>query len=192
MKSSKITQIILITFFGMLSSILFGLVFYNTKIFIPHLVTFQFVTNGFMGALFFGLLQYTTTKEQIFGIILILLLDIVIILGKSISVTLVVRDVFYLVGLLLSIKFYYQFIKSNTNIKYYLRSFALAFFYSILTILFGSLVYLINANFEFPPFNFLVLIGKLSILIGFGIGIGIDVYLQNENKIFKFLKVKTT
>jgi len=175
----------------MLGSILVGLVFYNTSIFAPNLATFQFVANGFFGALFFSILKYKTTKEQIFGIIIIFILDFVIILGRSISFELVLRDVLYLGSLLLSIKLYYLFIERNTNIKYYIRSFALASFYSILTIVFGSVVYLINAKFEFPPIDFLFIIGKISILIGFGIGIGIDIYLQNENIILEFLKIKT-
>ena len=72
-----------------------------------------------------------------------------------------------------------------------MRSFALVLFYSLIILLFGTLVYLINVKFEFPPIDFLVAITKNAILIGFGIGIGLDIYLQNESQIMKYLHIKT-
>jgi hypothetical protein len=191
MKSSQISDVILLTIFGFAGSILVGFIFYNNQIFMSNNSVFQFVVYGFFGSLFFSLLKHRSRKDQIFGIVIMFLFNFVII-GKSFSLAWVIRDVLYMGSLFIAIKIYFRFTSLNYKIPYYLRSFALAFFYSLITILFGILVFIINAKFEFPPINFLFAIGKTSILIGVGIGIGLDFYLQNKSHIVKFLGLKTT
>ncbi|MBU0473702.1 MAG: hypothetical protein KKF62_06020 [Bacteroidetes bacterium] len=191
MKSTIVFQMILLTMFGFVGSVLVGFIFYNSLVFAPNLITFQFVTVGISGALFFSLLKYKSTKEQLIGITIIFLLDFVLIIGKPFSISLIIRDILYLSSMFLAIKLYYKFIQRNSTIKYYLRTFALVFIYCLLTVVFGTVVYLINAKFEFPLIDFLLAITKISILVGFGIGIGIDFYLQNENYIMKYLKLIT-
>lgn len=191
MRSDKISQILLMTFFGMFGSILIGFIFFNTSIFIYTLPSFQFVIGGLYGALFFSLLEYKSIKEQVFGTIFILILQIIIFTGRYLSIAYVVRDVFYLGALFLSIKLYYQFIKRNPQIKYYLRSFALVLFYGLINVLFISVVYIINAKVGFPPIEFIYVIARDSILLGLGIGSGIDFYLQNKTFLFNLLKIKT-
>jgi hypothetical protein len=190
MKSSQISDVILLTLFGLAGSILVGFIFYNNQIFISNKSVFQFVVYGFFGSLFFSLLKYRPRKDQIFGIVIMFLVNFVII-GKSFSLAWVIRDVLYMGSLFIAIIIYFRFIRRNFNLPYYVRSFALALFYSVLTILFGILLFIINAKFEFPPINFLFAIGKTSMLIGFGIGLGLDFYLQNKSHIVKFLGFKT-
>ena len=130
MKSDKIYQIIIMTFIGMLGSILIGFIFFNTSIFILTKTNFQFVMAGLYGSLFFSLLEYKNIREQIFVIIIILVLQLIIFTGRYVSIAYEIRDIFYLGGLFLSIKFYHLFIKKNIKIKLYLRSFALVLFHS--------------------------------------------------------------
>ena len=192
MKSTQISDVILLTLFGFAGSILVGFLLYNNQIFMFNNRLFQFVIYGFFGSLFFSLLKYRPRKDQIFGIAIMFLFNVVVIIGKSISFAWVIRDVLYMGSLFIAIKLYFQFIRRNFKLPYYLRSFALALFYSLLTILFGIVLFIINAKFEFPPINFLFAIGKTAMLIGVGIGIGIDFYLQNKTHVEKFLGFKTS
>lgn len=191
MKSDKIYQILLLTFFGMFGSILIGFILYNTSIFIPTRTNFQFIASGLFGAVFFSLLEYKSVREQIYGIVIMLVLNLIVFTGKSLSVGFIIRDVFYLGGLFFSIKLYYQFISLNPNVKYYLRSFALALIYGLLNIVCGSIVFIINSEWSLPPTSFIYLIAKYGVLIGFGIGLGIDFYYQNKGHIISLLKIKT-
>ena len=179
MKSKEILQIILITFFGMLGCVLIGFIFYNSSIFITTRTDFQFVAAGFYGALFFSFLEYRPVREQIFVMIIILIMNLIIFTGKSLSTAYVIRDILYLGGLFLSIKLYHQFIKKNPKVKYYLRSFALALIYGLLNVASVTIIYIINANANIPPVSFIYAIARYGILIGLGIGLGIDFYLQN-------------
>lgn len=190
MQSGKIFQIILLTFFGMLGSILIGFIFYNSSIFIPTRTNFQFVMAGLYGSLFFSLLEYKGIREQLFAIIILLFLQVVIFTGRYLSMTYIIRDVFYLGSIFLSIKFYHQFIKRNSKIKYYLRSFALVLFYGIINTVFIIILFMISASPEFPPIRFIYALARDSVLVSLGIGLGIDFYLQNQKRLDNLLKTK--
>jgi hypothetical protein len=190
-KSGKMDQIFLMTLGGLLGSILIGFIFFNTSIFSPTQSNFQFVTFGFIGALFFSLLEYKSLKEQIFGIILILFLNLVIFSGRSLSITYIIRDVFFIGSVILSVKLYYQFIKKNPQIKLYLRCFALALTYGLINSACGIIVYVINAKAGFPPVEFIYIIARYGILIGFGIGLGTDFYFQYKKQLTSWLGIKT-
>lgn len=191
MKPGKIYQIILMTFFGTLGSILFGFIFLNTSIFITTRPGFQFVAGGFIGALFFSLLEYKSLRMQIFGMIIILILHLIIFTGKYFSFAYIIRDVLYLGGLFLSIKIYYQFIKNNPKVFFYLRSFVLALIYGLLNMVFGCLIYFINTKWNLPTLDFVYMVLKFGTLIGFGIGIGTDFYFQNNKYLINPSRTKT-
>jgi len=179
------------TFFGMFGSILVGFIFFNTSIFIPTNTNFQFVMAGLYGSLFFSLLEYKNIREQLFAIIIILVLQLIIFTGRYLSIAYIIRDIFYLGGLFLSIKLYHLFIKRNPKIKFYLRSFALVLFYGLINTVFISIVFIINASTAFPPMDFIYARARDGILIGLGIGIGLDFYLQNKKQLYTLLKIKT-
>ncbi len=191
MNSKRTLQIILLTFFGMLGSLIIGFIFFNTSIFIYSSPNIQFLIAGFIGALFFGLLEYGNIRDQIYGMILLLILHLIIFTGRSLSIIMITRDIFYLVGLFLSIKIYYQFIKRNPKIKYYIRSLALALFYGLLNTTFIIVLFLIYTRAEFPSLNFIYSLARNGILIGLGLGLGIDIYLSNQKHLLSILKIKT-
>jgi hypothetical protein len=191
MKQNKFYQFFLMTFFGMLGSILIGLIFFSTSVFVPTHTTFQFVISGLYGSLFFSLLEFSDIKDQVYAILVILVLQLIIFTGRYISITLIIRDLFYLGALFLSIKLYHRFIKRNTGIKLYIRCFALVLFYGLINLAFASIVFLINANAGFPPVDFIYARARDGILIGLGIGLGIDFYLQNKKHLLNLLKIKT-
>lgn len=179
------------TFFGMFGSILIGFIFFNTSIFIPQKTNFQFVMAGLYGSLFFSVLEYKSIREQLFTIIILLVLQLIIFTGRYISIAYIIRDVFYLGGLFLSIKLYHLFIKRNVNIKFYLRSFALVLYYGLINTIFISIVFIMNSSATFPPMYFIYARARDGILIGLGIGLGLDFYLQNKKRLFTLLKIKT-
>ncbi|PIP79366.1 MAG: hypothetical protein COW85_01270 [Ignavibacteria bacterium CG22_combo_CG10-13_8_21_14_all_37_15] len=191
MKPGKTDQIFLMTLGGMLVSILIGFIFFSTSIFSPTQSNFQFVAYGFMGALFFSLLEYKSLKEQVWGIILILFLNLIMFTGRSLSITYLIRDVFFIGSLILSVKLYYQFIKKNPQIKFYLRSFALALIYGLINTACGIIVYMVNAKAGFPPMEFIYIMARYGILIGLGIGLGTDFYFQNKKQLTGWLGIKT-
>ncbi|MCU0342552.1 MAG: hypothetical protein MUF28_01880 [Ignavibacterium sp.] len=191
MKSNKIYQIILMTFFGMIGCILVGFIFYNSSIFIFTNTSSQFLTVGLYGSIFFCLLEYKNLREQLFGMGIILILQLSIFTGKSLSISFVIRDIIYLGSIFISIKLYHQFIKRNKKIKVYLRSLALVLFLGLTYTVSIITVFLINANAGFPPFDLIYSIARIGVLIGLGIGLGLDFYLQNEKYLFNLLKIKT-
>ena len=188
MKAGKFYLIILLTCFGTLGSILIGFIFFNSYIFFITKPSFQFITGGFIGALFFSLLEYKSLREQIFAMIIILILHLIIFTGRLFSITYLIRDVLFLAGLFLSIRLYFSFIKSNPKVKLYLRSFVLALIYGLLNAVFGWLIFFINSGWNLPPWDFIYMFLKFGALVGFGLGIGIDFYFQNKKHFLSFME----
>ncbi|MFO7447051.1 MAG: hypothetical protein R6W90_11830 [Ignavibacteriaceae bacterium] len=182
---SETRHIILITFFGLLGSIIIGLIFFQETVFNVKMTNFQFVSLGLSGALFFAMLEYKSLKEQAFTVIIILILHLLLFTGREISVTFIIRDIFYLTALFTSIKLYHIFIKTYIKINFYVRSLALVTIYALLNTALGVILFLIVAEQGFPPFGFIQLLASRAILVGLGLGIGIDFYLQNKEGLFK-------
>ena len=191
MKSKEVHKILLLTFFGMFGSILIGFIFYNTDIFFTSRPVFQFVAAGLSGAFYFSLLEYKSGREQIFGMIIILLLQVIIFTGRNLSIANLIRDIYYLGGIFLSIKLYFQFLKHYPELKYYQRCFGLVLFYCIINTLFMGIVFYLNTSSGLPPRSFIYFVAKNSVLIGLGLGLGIDFYLQKQKRIFDLLNINT-
>lgn len=191
MNTEKTYTIILLTFFGMLGSLVIGFVFFHTSVFSYSSPNIQFLTAGLIGALFFSLLEYRNARQQIFGMILILLLHLIIFSGRHITGDRILRDIFYLGSLFLSVKIYFQFISRNKQIKYYIRGLALAFFYGLLNSLSIIVLFMLYSKGQFPRLNLIYFVARTGVLIGIGLGIGIDFYLQNKKHLSGLFKIKT-
>lgn len=63
--------------------------------------------------------------------------------------------------------------------------------YGITNFICGFLAFIINTKGNFPPVGYLFMVARFGVLIGAGIGLGIDFYLQNKNRLFDLLKIKT-
>ena len=161
--------ILFITLSGMLGSIIIGLIFFNTSIFSLHSTTFVFITAGFYGALFFSMLQLKTLKEQILVMLMIYIFNLVVFSGKHLIVAFVIRDLFWLGSLFLSLKLYHLFIKNYPNVIFYLRSLALALIFGLLNIGSGIILFFIMTGQQMPSFNFIYYFAKNGVLIGVGI-----------------------
>ena len=118
-------------------------------------------------------------------------MNLVIFSGRSLSIANIIRDVIYIASLFLSIKIYYQFIKKNPQIKFYLRCFALALIYGLINAVFGTIVFIVNAKAGFPPMEFIYIMARYGILIGLGIGLGTDFYFQNKKQLSDWIGIKT-
>lgn len=191
MKTKKLIKIFLMALSGSIGSILMGIIFLGFVIFTPSTPSFQFVTFGFFGALFFSLFEYKFLKEQIFVFIVILVLQLVIFSGRYINLDLVIRDLFFLGSLFISILLYQKFIKRYTRLKLYIRSLALVVIYAMLNILFGVLVFIINTNNISLEPRLIYLFARNAILIGLGIGLGVDFYIQNKAFLFNLLRINS-
>lgn len=191
MKTKKLIKIFLMALSGSIGSILMGIIFLGFVIFTPSTPSFQFVTFGFCGALFFSLFEYKFLKEQIFVFIVILVLQLVIFSGRYINLDLVIRDLFFLGSLFISILLYQKFIKRYTRLKLYIRSLALVVIYALLNILFGLLVFIINSNSISLEPRLIYLFARNAILIGLGIGLGVDYYIQNKTFLYNLLRINS-
>lgn len=191
MKTKKIIKIFLLALSGAIGSIIIGIIFFGFLIFTPSTPSFQFVTFGFCGALFFSLFEYKFLKEQIFVFIVILVLQLLIFSGRYINFDLVIRDLFFLGSLFTSILLYQKFIKRYTLLKLYIRSLALVVIYTLLNILFGVLVFIINTGSIYPDPRLIYLFARNAMLIGLGIGLGVDFYIQNKVFLYNLLRINS-
>ena len=190
MKSKKAYQIILMTLFGMVGSIIIGFIFYRRSVFVPTNANFQFVMSALYGSLFFGLIEYNSFRDQIFGVIILFFMNLILFTGKHISISYITRDFFYLGCLFLSVKFYSYLIKRFSQLKYYLRSIILALIYGLSYGIVGWISFTLTKG-ELAPISFIYFIAKYGILIGIGIGLGLDFFLQNKKQILIWFKIKT-
>ena len=187
MKKEENYSVILITLFGTVGSILLGLIFYRMAIFSPASAAFQFISSGIIGALFFGLLEFKPVKVQNVGIIILLILSLIFSAGKSLNVFDSIRNIFYLVSLLASIKIYHLLIKRNPRIPLYLRCFILVVLYTVLNLTIGILLYIIIMRIGLPSLHLMYSLVVFSVLVGLGIGLGIDLFLNNKKRILGWL-----
>lgn len=191
MKIKKLAKIFLLVLSGSIGSILIGMISFGFFIFTPSTPSFQFVSFGFYGALFFSLFEYKFLKEQIFVFIVILVLQLVIFSGRYINFSLIIRDLFFLGSLFTSIFLYQKLIKSFVHLKLYIRSLALVVIYASLNILFGILVFILNTNNISLEPRLIYSFARNAILIGLGIGLGIDFYIQNKTILFNVLRINS-
>ncbi|HMU43826.1 MAG TPA: hypothetical protein PKA80_11035, partial [Ignavibacteriaceae bacterium] len=123
--------------------------------------------------------------------IVILVLQLLIFSGRYINFDLVIRDLFFLGSLFTSILLYQKFIKRYTLLKLYIRSLALVVIYTLLNILFGVLVFIINTGSIYPDPRLIYLFARNAILIGLGIGLGVDFYIQNKVFLYNLLRINS-
>ena len=173
----------------MLGSLIIGFIFFNTSIFIYSSPNIQFLIAGFIGALFFGLLEYGNIRDQIYGMILLLILHLIIFTGRSLSIIMITRDIFYLVGLFLSNQNLLSVHKKKSKDKILYKKF------SISIILWSAkyngeliVLFLIYTRAEFPSLNFIYSLARNGILIGLGLGLGIDIYLSNQKHLLSIFE----
>lgn len=191
MNNKKIIKLLLVALFGSFGSIFIGMMFFGTLIFTPSTPSFQFVTFGFCGALFFGLFEYEFIREKLFVFILIFVLQLVIFSGRYINFSLIIRDLFFLGSLFISILLYQKLIKRYAQFKLYFRSIALAAIYALLNILFGILVFILNTHSFSLELRLIYLFARNAILIGLGIGLGVDFYCQNKTLLLNLFRIKS-
>ncbi len=175
MKSKNYSNAVFTVLAGLTGSLVIGIIIHGTDIFNYAHPTFQFVEAGLAGALFFAFFKYGSPKEQVVLFFLVILLDVILI-GKSIRMPLIIRDFIFTLGLWISVKLYFNFLKNYPKVTLFLRSFALALFYGISNMIAGLIVYYINTGGHLPSVYALVIYSSYGVLIGLGIALGIDGY----------------
>ncbi len=188
-KRSINCSIIFITLFGLLGSIGFGIIFSPFPIYDPSKHSFQFITCGLMAPAFFSFYKFRTIRAQLLLFAAFVLIHTVS-YGKPFQVSWLIRDIFFISSVAISVKLYFLFLKKYSKLPFFIRSFALVFFYSLLNIIAGLLVYLINAKAGFLPIDGFFFFARYGVLIGLGVGLGIDLYFMFEQNLFKLFKIK--
>jgi hypothetical protein len=182
--NNEIKNLLLTALFGFVICVILGLLFYGTSIFfICRLPSSVVVADGFYGAVFYSVLRYCKTKEQILTGIALLILQIII-WGKLAHITFLIRDFVFMLSLFGSIICYNLFINKYSSIPLFLRSFALPLLLGLFNIL-ATLILIIIFNPSAVKINYALFHNaQFAAIIGLGLGIGFDLYEIMKNKLF--------
>ena len=161
--------------------LLIGVVIFGESVFTPHLVTFEFVLAGAMGAIFLGLLYTTKVRYALFVFIILLLIDIIVI-NTMPSFSWVLRDLLYDGALGASIYLFWKY-PYKFEWAYIVRSLQIASYLSLANVTALSLIALYHNAFA------MVSAGVTEVLfIGFLIGLGLGIGNELANLLIKKLE----
>jgi hypothetical protein len=183
MINDNVLRIFFIALFGATGSILTGLLYAGSSIFVQQNPDFQFVVFGIICSIFFGVMSFYNLKTQLLTGVTVLLINLLLFSGSFISFPLLLRDLFFISSAFISVKIYFYFINRNPGKMFFFRSFTLALFYGAVNALLGCVLFFINTKGAVPTYEFVHLVGNYGVLTGLGCGLGFDLYLRNE-KIF--------
>jgi len=189
MSKGSFWRFILLILFSTIGSVILGYFLVSKSVFEFSSPDFQFISNGLLCGLFFGVMELKSLRTEALALIGTILLNLVIFTGSYISVPYVLRDIFYVGSVFLSIKTYFYFINKYPSSMMFVRSFALAFIYGIINVISISLLFVLNTKGAKPTGEFLYIVGRWACFIGIGSGLGIDLFLRFQKVFLKpFIK----
>lgn len=189
MSTGSFWRFILLILFSTIGSVILGYFLVSKSVFEFSSPDFQFISNGVLCGLFFGVMELKSLRTEALALIGTILLNLVIFTGPYIAVPFILRDIFYLGSVFLSIKTYYFFISKYPSSMLFIRSFALSFIYGIFNVVIISLLFLINKKGATPTGELIYFVGRWACLIGLGSGLGIDLFLRFQKVLLKpFIK----
>lgn len=187
MNSGSFGRFVFLILFSTIFSMLIGYLLVSKSIFEIGSPDFQFISNGVLCGLFFGVMELKSLRAEGLTFFAALLVDLLIFTGSYISVPYILRDLFYVGSIFLSIKTYSYFINKYPTSMMFVRSFALAFIYGVINVVVVSLLFVINTKGGTPTAEFLYIIGRWACFIGIGSGLGIDLFLKFQIPIMKLV-----
>jgi hypothetical protein len=179
--NDEIKSLVLNALFGFIVCILLGLLFFGVSIFNFHVPIGIIVISGFYGAIFYSVIKYRNSKEQIFIAFALFILDFII-QGRAITMTFLIRDVLLMLSLFFSLYSYKLFINKYISFPLFLRSFALPLFFGFFNIL-ATIILIIIFNPSAMNINYALFHNaRYAAFVGIGLGLGFDLFEKNKNK----------
>ena len=168
--------------FGFLACIFTGIFFYGFEVFDFTKASAQFVIYGFFGSVFYTVFKFKLVKSNWLVLPVLILINIIIV-GRSFSLTSILRDTFFVSSLCGSIYIYIKFINSKIKLPRFIRAIVLGLinWFTGLTAL-VLLIYIFNSD-SLEITNALIVNGSTSTLIGLGLALGFDLHLKYESKL---------
>jgi hypothetical protein len=174
---SKVQQFIVHILAPIMCSIAVGFVFNKGDVFDRHYGAFQFVWSAVVASLFYYLLVFVRFRDALLGFILLFLFTFLT--TESTRPAFILRDIFYVGGIGLTIFVYFKYFAQSSTGNYAFAPFMLAGIYAV--------VYIVASEIHLGILRTFALentgggIGSLAstcaffgVLIGFALGCGIS------------------
>ncbi len=130
---SKTEQFILHSIVPVLCTVAVGFVFYQENVFNRLYGAFQFVWSGVVASVFYYLLVYVRLRDAALGAIILLFLTFLT--TASTRPAYILRDIFYVGGICVSIFVYFKYFRKDVPLNYARPAFLIAGIYGIVYII---------------------------------------------------------
>jgi hypothetical protein len=176
--SSKVQQFLLHALVPVVSSVVLGFVFYQEGVFNRYHGSFQFVWSSVVASIFYNLLVFLRPREAYLGLFVLLLLTFVT--THSTHAAYILRDIFYVGAIGVSILIYFNHFRQRAHINVAYPAITLAGLYAITYIIASEvhLVILRSLAMEDTGGSFVSIASTTAffgVLIGFAVGSGITI-----------------
>ena len=173
---------------GLLFCLVAGYLLYGSQIFYSSTSRFQILMFGVAGSIFFSVLKYLNSRNVIYSALMLYILDLVIVMGKNITLSYALRDFvlfFLFFSAILSYKIY---ITRYSNIPMFIRGFGLVFFLVVASIL-STLTFAIIFDVSFSKLTDAILLNAFySGVVGVSLSIGFDLFEKYEGRILNLIE----
>ena len=174
MATEKWKNFTLLTLSGLIVCVIIGFITAGTNAFLPGKFAFQFTLYGLFGSLFYAVLKFSTTRDFIFITILLILFDIILLGGGTISKTII--HGLYAVLYAGAIYIFIHYIQQDKTVFNLSHVFSLS---GIVATAFLLIVLLLSVFPNYPfKYSFLESQTFIGLLIGLGLGIGFKIYYK--------------
>jgi hypothetical protein len=128
--TSKVQLFILHALVPVICSIIIGFIFYQDGIFYPYRGTFQFVWSAVVASVFYYLLVYLRMRDALLGLLVLFLLTLVT--THSTSAVYILRDIFYVAGIGVSMYLYFRYFRQSADSNYAYSAVMIAGIYGLI------------------------------------------------------------
>ena len=185
--STELKSLVLNAVSGFVLCTILGLFFYGTFIFKFHYSCSIIVTDGFFGAIFFSVLKYRETKEQVLTGFALLLLNILI-PGRSINLIYFIQTILLVAAIIGAIKCYKLFLDKYNTYPLFIRSLALPVFLGVFNTFIVLILVIYYHAEEMMIYKAILKELKFSVCTGIGLGVGFDLFEKFKSNIIKVSK----
>jgi len=173
---SKVQQFMLYALVPIICSIVLGFVFYQDGVFDRQHGSFQFVWSGVVASLFYYLLAFLRSRDAYLGLFVLLILTFTT--TQSTHAAYILRDIFYIAAIGVSILIYFKYFRQSAHINIAYPAITLAGIYAVVYIIASEIHLGILRTFamEDTGGSFISIASSTAffgVLIGFAVGSGI-------------------
>jgi len=165
--SDQLKSFILLMVFGVITCIIFGVIFFGVNVFNLKSPLFQFVSFGIIGSVSFALFQFDRYRDAAFVSILLFLIIFLVTGGRFLF-----THFLYFLGVVISILLFSTLIYQKLEHLKYIRPLVLSGIFSISFVV----ITLILALIYYPGIDKINLFRNMPVgfLIGLGLGVGFE------------------